>query len=123
MNIHDVFRDEVMLFGGGWKYPSEWILATLSIISLLIVLFLAYIKQADFVESATLFLNLEGTVLIACSFAPVGLSPPSKAGIINEVKHIFSSEKLGTPVSFNPWMFYSGFVFLFLGSIASFMAK
>lgn len=112
-----------MQFAGGWTYPTNAILAGFSIIIVLIVLVLTLVKQSALADSVALFFNLEGTLFIACAFTPVGLLAPEKGGYFNTFKHLLSSQQYGTPVSFDPRIFYSGFGFLLVAAILSFMTK
>jgi len=67
-----------------------------------------------------LFLGLEGTVLIASAYKPIGLKPPS-GNFFQRVRWIFNQQD-GISVSFNQPMFYGGLLCLFLAYfIAAFM--
>jgi len=106
-------------FEGGYKYPSGWIAIVLSLISLFIaIIFLGHCKYS-IRKIISLFLNLEGTVLLASSFAPTGFIPPP-AGIISKFKWFFEQGAKGVPLKYNQILFYGGLLCLFIASIISF---
>jgi len=106
-----------MQFSGGYKYPSGKICRLLSFLTFCITIFVFYHKNIAPSEAVSLFLNLEGTVLLASSFTPVGLSSPPQ-GFIQKIKWFFQ-QQYGTPLEYNQPMFYAGLTFLFLATLVS----
>ena len=104
-----------MQFIGGYSYPSGRILLLLAVLSILVVGTVWYWRGKGFIESVTLFLCLEGTVLLASAFTPTGLEPPPKK-LFRQVKWFFRHQG-GVPVTFNQLMFYSGLGCLFIAYV------
>ena len=95
---------------GGWKYPN--ICPALSVVAFVSALSVARLKCLGLAGSLGLFLNLEGTVLLASAFTPVGLVPPQG----NLVKW-FLTETKGVTVRFNQPMFYGGLLCFFVSAL------
>jgi hypothetical protein len=109
-----------MQFEGGYKYPSGRICALLTIGAVLIASTVWWVKCLSLPAGIALLLGLEGTVLIASAYTPVGLTPPS-GKIFRQFLWIMKQQN-GTPVSFNQPMFFSGLLCLFLSYILSALA-
>ena len=96
----------------GYQYPSEKICLWLTIGAILIAVLVWWLKCLDIAQGVTLLLGLEGTVLIASAYTPIGLVPP------NGILWILKPQK-GTTVSFNQLMFFGGLFCMFLSYITS----
>ncbi len=101
-----------MQFEGGYRYPSGRIFLLLTLLSIIIVIAIWYWQRKEFIDLLTLFLGLEGTVLLVSAFTPTGLVPPHK-NLFRQVGW-FLKQQGGVPVKFNQLIFYSGLVCLFL---------
>ncbi len=97
---------------GGYQYPSEKICLWLTIGAILIAVLVWWLKCLDIAQGVTLLLGLEGTVLIASAYTPIGLVPP------NGILWILKPQK-GTTVSFNQPMFFGGLFCMFFSYITS----
>lgn len=106
-----------MQFQGGYRYSSGWICTVLSILAIVGTVTASYRKSLALCQILTLFLNLEGTVLLASAFSPVGLTPP-QGGPLSMVKW-FLAQQGGVPMSYNQPMFYGGLLCLFVAQILS----
>ena len=106
-----------MQFQGGYKYPHSFICILLTLLAGIITLVLLYYKNPSLCQVLTLFLNLEGTVLLASAFTPVGLTPPER-GVIKKISW-FLKQQGGVPVLYNQLMFYGGLFCLFMANIIS----
>lgn len=106
-----------MQFEGGYKYPSFFIWILLTLLVGVITLILWQYKNLLPCQILVLFLNLEGTVLLASAFTPVGLTPPDRS-IIKKFMWFFKQQG-GVPVSYNQLMFYGGLLCLFMGNVIS----
>lgn len=102
---------------GGYKYPSSLICTLLTLLAGIITLVLWYYKNPSLCKVLTLFLNLEGTVLLASAFTPVGLTPPERS-VIKKVCW-FLKQQGGVAVSYNQLMFYLGLFCLFMANVIS----
>jgi hypothetical protein len=101
-----------MQFEGGYRYPSNIILIILSMFSIALTTVVWYQKCLSQLQTASLFLGLEGTSLLASSYSPVGLSPP-QGNLWLKFKWFLKPQK-GITVRFNHLTFYGGLIFLFL---------
>jgi len=99
-----------MQFGGGYHYPSGLIFTVFSILAVIITALVWHWASLAAAEGFILLLSLEGTILLASAFSPVGLHPPPK-GLINRARW-FLTQQAGVPVSYNSLMFYSGLLCL-----------
>ena len=106
-----------MQFEGGYRYPSNKILLVLTIVTLVVVSFIWRWKGLSFLGGASLLLGLEGTVLLASAYTPVGLVPP-QGSLFRVFLWIFTPQR-GTAISFNQPMFYGGLLCLFLSYVAT----
>lgn len=106
-----------MQFSGGYKYPSGAICIILSVIALCITVFLYFCKNLSIGSWLSLFFNLEGTILLASSLTPVGLTPPP-TGLVKKIKWFFNQEH-GIPLGYNQPMLYAGLLLLSLAAIIS----
>ena len=109
-----------MQFDGGYKYPSNQICLVLSVVAILITSLLWHIKPLSLAQGIGLFFGLEGTVLIASSYTPIGLGQP-QGNIWHRLICVLNPQK-GTAVSFNQLMFFSGLFCLFLSYTAAALA-
>jgi hypothetical protein len=103
-----------MQFEGGYRYPSNKILLVLTVMTLVVVGVIWWRKGLSFLGGVSLSLGLEGTVLLASAYSPVGLVPPQGSFF----RWVFTPQK-GMPVSFNQPMFYGGLLCLFLSYVAA----
>ncbi len=110
-----------MQFGGGYKYPSLFFCILITSLAGIITLGLWSYKNLNPSQVLALFLNLEGTVLLASAFTPVGLTPPNR-GIIKKLGW-FLKQQGGVPVSYNQVMFYGGLLCLFMANVISALGK
>lgn len=110
-----------MQFEGGYRYPSSFICIFLTFFASIITIGLWYYKNLSICQMLVLFLNLEGTVLVASAFIPVGLTPPDK-GTIKKLGW-FLKQQSGVPVSYNQPMFYGGLLYLFIANAISALGK
>jgi len=108
-----------MQFSGVYKYPSGAICIILSLIAICITVLLYYYKNLSASGGLLLLLTLEGTVLLASSLTPVGLTPPPQ-GLFRKIKWFFSQQH-GIPLGYNQPMLYAGLLLLFLAAIVSAM--
>jgi hypothetical protein len=106
-----------MQFEGGYRYPSNKILLVLTVMTLVVVSFIWWWKGLSFLDGASLLLGLEGTVLLASAYSPVGLVPP-QGSFFRVLRWVFTPQK-GMVVSFNQPMFYGGLLCLFLSYVAA----
>jgi len=106
-----------MQSNGGYKYPSGAICIVLSVIVLTITVILVLYTNCSVGCGLTLFLSLEGTVLLASSLTPIGLAPPPQ-GLFGKIKWFFKQQG-GIPIGYNQPMLYSGFLFLFIAAIVA----
>jgi hypothetical protein len=102
-----------MQFQGGYRYPGNRICGIFTLLAVITTLFLWIEKSFNLTEGLSLFLSLEGTVLLASSFTPVGMTPPPK-GFTKKVRW-FMNASHGLPLSYNQPMFYGGLLCLFIG--------
>lgn len=102
---------------GGYEYPSGRICIWLTIGAILISVLIWLLKSLAVAQGVTLLLGLEGTVLIASAYTPVGLIPPN-GSIVKQMLWFLKPQK-GTQVSFNQPMFFGGLFSLFLSYISS----
>ncbi len=108
-------------FRGGYKYPSGRICILLTVGTILIATMVWWIKCLSLPAGIALLLGLEGTVLIASAYTPVGLTPPD-GNIFKQLLWILKQQN-GTPVSFNQPMFFGGLLCLFLSYILTAFAS
>jgi hypothetical protein len=106
-----------MQFEGGYRYPSNRILLVMTLVTLVIVSFIWRWKRLSLFGGVSLFLGLQGTVLLASAYSPVGLVPPQ--GSLLRVLLWFVTSQKGIAVSFNQPMFYGGLLCLFLSYVAA----
>jgi hypothetical protein len=106
-----------MQFEGGYRYPSNKILLVLTVVTIVIVSFIWHWKSLPFFGGVSLLLGLEGTVLLASAYSPMGLVPP-QGSLLRVLLWVVTPQK-GTAVSFNQAMFYGGLLCLFLSYIAA----
>ena len=99
---------------GVYRYPNGWICLLLSLLAVVSTASVWLWKSLCFTEVLSLFLSLEGTVLLASAFSPIGLTPPQ--GNLFKKIHWFFKQQGGVPVSYNQPMFYGGLLFLFVAS-------
>ena len=104
-----------MQFQGGYKYPSGRICILLTGGTILIAATVWWIKCLSLPAGIALLLGLEGTVLIASAYTPVGLTPPDST-ILKQLLWIMKQQN-GTTVSFNQPMLFGGLLCLFLSYI------
>jgi hypothetical protein len=105
----------MMQFQGGYKYPSGRICTLLTVGAILIAATVWWVKCLSLPAGIALLLGLEGTVLIASAYTPVGLTPPSGSTFMQFLWIV--KQQNGTPVSFNQPMFFGGLLCLFLSYI------
>lgn len=106
-----------MQFKGGYKYPSSRICILLTIGTVLISFLVWWMRCLTFAQGISLLFGLEGTVLIASAFTPVGLTPPNGT-FFSQLIRLLKQQK-GTSVSFNQPMFFGGLLCLFISFIAA----
>ena len=104
-----------MQFEGGYRYPANVIQLSLSFLCLSLTVFLAFLRDLTFIRALTLFLNLQGTALLASAFTPGGLTPPPD-GLVKRVVW-FWRQQGATPVVWNQPMFYGGLLLLGITAI------
>lgn len=104
-----------MQFSGGYRYPGTTICVILTMVTIVTTLGVAYARSLAFGAALVLFLNLEGTVLLASAFTPTGLTPP-QGGPIQRVRWFFRQEG-GVPLTFSQPLFYGGLLALFLSAL------
>jgi hypothetical protein len=104
-----------MQFQGGYKYPSGRICALLTVGSVLIAALVWWIRCLSLPAGVALLLGIEGTVLLASAYTPIGLTPPS-GNFFSQLLWIMKQQN-GMPVSFNQPMFFGGLLCLFLSYI------
>jgi len=102
---------------GGYQYPNEKICLWLTIGAILIAVLVWWLKCLHPTQGVTLLLGLEGTVLIASAYTPIGLVPPNGT-FVKQILWILKSQK-GTTASFNQPMFFGGLFCMFLSYITS----
>jgi len=106
-----------MQTSGGYKYPTIW--KILSLLAICITILVYWFKNLSAIGGLSLFLNLEGTVLLASSLTPDGLLPPPNK-FIEKIKWFFSQQN-ATPFKFYPPMLFAGLFLMFLAAITSAM--
>lgn len=106
-----------MQFEGGYRYPGTALCVILTLVVLLVTAGVSLWKYLSLLRTMALFLNLEGTVLLASAFTPTGLTPP-QGGLQSRVRWFFSQEG-GVPLKFSQPFFYGGLLALFLGALLS----
>ena len=106
-----------MQFQGGYRYPSNRICALLSIGAIFITSMVWWVKCLALFKGISLYLGLEGTVLIASAYTPIGLIPPT-GNFLQQLRWVLKLQG-GTPVSFNQPMFYGGLLCLFLSYVVA----
>ena len=104
-----------MQFQGGYRYPGTLVCAVLTVVSLAVALVVSFWRDLAPLKVAALFLNLEGTVLLASAFTPTGLVPP-QGGIGRRLRWFFEQQG-GVPLKFSQPLFYGGLLALFLGAL------
>ncbi len=104
-----------MQFRGGYRYPGTALCSLFTVVAVLSALGIAYWKGLAPLRALTLFLNLEGTVLLASAFTPTGLAPPQ--GSLGGRLRWFFGQPGGVPVKFSQPLFYGGVLALFLGAL------
>jgi hypothetical protein len=95
-----------MQTSGGYRYPGAAVCGILTAVAVVATLLITCIRCMPFGAAMVLFLNLEGTVLLASAFTPVGLTPPQGA-LAQRVKWFFAQTR-SVSVSFSQPMFYAG---------------
>ncbi len=100
-----------MQFQGGYK-PRALIFVLFISLAIAITILIWFWKSLKVSQVVTLFLNLEGTVLLASSFSPTSQVPPPKK-ILGKIRWFFR-EQNAVAVSYNRPLFYGGLVFLFV---------
>ena len=106
-----------MQFEGGYRYPGNALCVILTLVVLLVTAWVVHWKNLALLRTLTLFLSLEGTVLLASAFTPTGLTPP-QGGLWSRVRWFFSQQG-GVPVKFSQPLFYGGLLALFLAILLS----
>jgi hypothetical protein len=109
-----------MQVAGGYRYPSNWILLILSVLSITATAVIWRVQCLSPIRGTALLLGLEGTALLASAYCPVGLVPPQGSAWAR-FKWFLTAQK-GTTVSFDPLMFFGGLLCLFLSFIISALA-
>ncbi len=104
-----------MQFEGGYRYPGTALCGLLMVVAVLATLGISFWKGLALLRALTLFLNLEGTVLLASAFTPTGLAPP-QGGLGGRLR-LFFGQPGGVPVKFSQPLFYGGVIALFLGAL------
>jgi hypothetical protein len=104
-----------MQVSGGYRYPSTATCVILTMVATAATLGVAYFKSLALGAALILFLNLEGTVLLASAFTPTGLTPP-QGGFTQRLRWFLRQEG-GVPVKFSQPLFYGGLLALFLGAL------
>lgn len=104
-----------MQFEGGYDYPTYRVCMWLSGGAILVTLLVWWAYGIAVTVAGSLFLGLEGTVLLASAYTPIGLVPPQD-GIFRQLMWLIKPQK-GTPVSFNQPMFFGGLLCLALSFI------
>jgi hypothetical protein len=120
MRRNSTGREEFMQVNGGYRYPSGRVAGLLSIISVLIVLVSWRAMGLSFNKTLSLFLALEGAVLLANALTPVGFTPPP-GGVLKRVKWFLREGGRGVPVKYNRIMFYGGLICLLFAAGTSFI--
>lgn len=100
---------------GGYRYPGATVCVVLSSVAILSTLLVAVVCHMALLKTVALFLNLQGTVLLASAFTPSGLTPPA-AGFGNRIRWFLSQEG-AVPLKFCQPLFYGGLLSLYLGSL------
>lgn len=103
-----------MQFRGGYK-PGVLIFILFILLAIAITIFIWRWKSLRLSQVVILFLNLEGTVLLASSFSPTSQIPPPKK-ILGKI-HWFFKEQGAVAVSYNRPLFYGGLVSLFIAFV------
>ncbi len=92
--------------------PALW----MSLIPLAILVFLYSVLCKDFMVSLTVFLTIEGAVLLACSLQPA--DPHIKKSLRDVLR-----PQLAGPTTFAPLLYYAGLILIaagaFVGGLAS----
>ena len=104
-----------MQFEGGYRYPGSAVCFVLTCVAVLATLGVSCWKHFAALKAFTLFLNLEGAVLLASAFTPTGLVPPP-SGVANRLRWFFVQTR-GLPVTFSQPLFYGGLLALFMASL------
>jgi hypothetical protein len=102
-----------MQFSGGYLGPRVHI--PLSLVAAITTGLVWVWKCLTIVEALILFFGLEGPVLLACAFSPIGEVPPQ--GNLFEKLRWFFRQQDGVPVQYNKPKFYGGLLCLFIASI------
>jgi len=102
-------------FQGGYRYPSGWVSVVLSLIATGATVLIWNYKSLYPLQTLTLFLNLEGIVLLASAFSPIGLTPP-QGSAVKRTQWFFSPQG-GVPVGYSQPMFYFGLLFVSIAII------
>jgi hypothetical protein len=102
-------------FEGGYRYPSTAIFRVLTLIAVLCALIVGIAKGLTILEGVAVLLSLEGTVLVASAFTPVGLTPPQ--GSLTDRFGWFLRLQGGTQVKLSQPMLYGGLLSLFIGML------
>ncbi len=104
-----------MQFEGGYRYPGTTLCVILTLVAFLATVGAVFYKGVAPFKALTLFLNLQGTVLLASAFTPTGLTPP-QGGLWSRIRWFFRQEG-GVPLKFSQPLFYGGLLALFLGAL------
>jgi hypothetical protein len=104
-----------MQFSGGYRYPGAAMCVVFTVVAVGATVTVAHIRNMTAGAALILFLNLEGTVMLASAFTPTGLTSP-QGGLARRVKWFFAQEG-GVPVKFSRPLFYGGILALFLGAL------
>jgi hypothetical protein len=104
-----------MQITGGYRYPGTGVCVIFTLVAAVVALGAAHAKGMPLGAAIVLFLNLEGTVLLASAFTPTGLTPP-QGGFLQRVRW-FLGQKGGVAVKFSQPLFYGGILALFLGAL------
>lgn len=99
---------------GDAKRTKSWI--PLTIIVFLIVVTVRCFKLMSHTEMISFFLGIEGTALLACSFAP---SVRNYGNSFKEKVKVFVGKQHGQPIVFDPILFYAGLLLTAISSITS----
>jgi hypothetical protein len=100
--------------GGGYRYPGTALCAVFTGVAVVSVVGIAHVSHLSLRGTVTLFLTLEGTVLLASAFTPTGLTPP-QGGALSRIRW-FVAQEGGVPVKFSQPLFYGGLLALFLST-------
>ena len=75
----------------GYRYPGTALCAIFTVVALLVTGAVAFLKGVAPFTALGLFLNLEGTVLLASAFTPTGLTPP-QGGLWSRLRWFFAQD-------------------------------